>query len=304
MEAISVKNLSIKYKDLLAVDNISFSIKEGEIFGIIGPNGAGKTSTLECMEGLRTAKSGQVSIFGFDSSQRDKFYKRVGVQLQETKLQDNMKVSEIISLYKSFYSDSADGDELLHQFGVFDKKNTLIKKLSGGQRQKLAIILALIGKPDVLILDEISTGLDPHARLHIWEKIRELRDSGKTILMTTHFMEEAEKLCDRVCLLADGKIKAMGTLDELIKQAHMPIKITVTAQKSELKKINLSKIPTGIQSTQVDDKLIVEFFNPKLLTTAIRWLCDGIEVDDINIYKPNLEDVFFKLTGSNLEATK
>lgn len=304
MEAISISGLTVKYKDLVAVDNVSFSVKRGEIFGIIGPNGAGKTSALECIEGLRKAKEGEITVFGQKIRSRPEFYSKVGVQLQETRLQDNMRVSEIIDLYKSFYPVSADGDELLERFDLAQKKKSAIKRLSGGQRQKLAIILALIGNPEILILDEISTGLDPHARLQIWEKIRELKAGGKTILMTTHFMEEAEQLCDRVCLLADGRIKAIGTLPEMIEQADLPIVITVSAAEEELNKLKIPAAPKGAAIEKCGGTMTVRFRQPEMLSDLIKWICISARIDDISISKPRLEDVFFKLTGASLEDKK
>lgn len=302
MEAISVNNLTIQYNKLIAVDDISFSVKQGEIFGIIGPNGAGKTSTLECMEGLRQYKSGSIQILGADARHREKFYTKVGIQLQETKFQDNIKVSELLSLYQSFYANPADSNELLEQFDLLEKKHTFVKRLSGGQRQKLAIILALIGNPEVLILDEISTGLDPYARVQIWEKIMGLNKKGKTILLTTHFMEEAEQLCNRVCLLVDGKIKANGTLDEMVKQAELFIKITVYASEDELKKINIAKAPNGIKTGILHNRAELSLSNPSQISLALAWVCGQAQIDDIDLYKPKLEDVFLKLTGAKLEV--
>lgn len=304
MNAIEVKNLTVKYGNMTAVDNISFSVKQGEIYGIIGPNGAGKTSTLECIEGLRHSKSGEINILGSDSRDRSSFYKKVGVQLQETKFQDNVKVKELLALYGSFYGNPADADALLKQFDLSEKKTSFVKKLSGGQKQKLAIILALIGNPKILVLDEISTGLDPHARVQIWGKIKELNKQGITILMTTHFMEEAEQLCDRVCLLVNGKIKASGTFTEMVEQADLKIKISAHADSAELSKLNPKSAPEGVKAEILDDRAELLLTDASCISGAMTWVCGRIQVTDIDLYKPKLEDVFLKLTGAALEVRR
>jgi ABC-2 type transport system ATP-binding protein len=301
MNAVSVKNLTVKYGNFTAVDHISFEVKQGEIFGIIGPNGAGKTSTLECIEGFRPHKDGYIKIFDEDSRHHAKLYSRMGIQLQETKFQDNIKVKELLSLYASFYKAPADGNELLSYFDLSEKKEAFVKKLSGGQKQKLSIILALIGNPDILILDEISTGLDPQARVQIWQVIKDLNKNGKTILLTTHFMEEAEQLCDRVCLLVGGKIKAEGTLDEIISQAGLEIKITAYASQTEIHKLCLDDIPTHIKVETFDNRAELSLSDAIHISDAMSWVCGQIQITDIDLYKPRLEDVFLKLTGAKLE---
>ena len=304
MEAISVSNLTIQYGRFTAVDNISFSVRQGEIFGIIGPNGAGKTTTLECLEGLRPHKSGSIKIFNEDSRHRSKLYAKMGVQLQETKFQDNIKVNELLSLYASFYPAPANGGELLAYFDLLDKKDAFVKNLSGGQRQKLAIILALIGNPEILVLDEISTGLDPSARAQIWQKIKDLNKKGKTILLTTHFMEEAEQLCDRVCLLVKGKVKAGGTLDEIISKASLDIKITAYAARSELARIGKSDAPKDAKIEILDNCAVASLTDAAHIGKTMAWLCGQMQISDIDLYKPKLEDVFLKLTGAKLGGTE
>ena len=177
-----------------------------------------------------------------------------------------------------------------------------MKELSGGQRQKLAIVLALIGNPEIIVLDEISTGLDPKARVQIWHKIKELNNNGKTILLTTHFMEEAEQLCDRVCLLVDGKIKASGTLDEMIAESGLQIKITAYASKAELGKINHSNIPVGVKVEILDEYAELLVDKASNISHAMAWICERIQINDMDLYKPKLEDVFLKLTGTSLEV--
>lgn len=280
MEAISIKNLTVKYKDLVAVNCISFSVEKGEIFGIIGPNGAGKTSTIECIEGLRKHQDGEITILGGSTSNRASLYHKVGVQLQETRLHDKLKVIEIIKLFQSFYENPADYNELLEIFDLQGHVNHFARKLSGGQQQRLAIILALMGNPEIVILDEISTGLDPAGRIQIWDLIKKLRDSGKTILMTTQYMEEAEYLCDRVCMIVKGKIRAIGTLNDLIEKADMPIRILLTKEKGKTIELTVR--------------------NPEEIYPAIKNAALNDEVLDIKITKPNLQDIFLKLTGESL----
>ena len=307
MQAITVTNLTVQYGRFTAVDGISFAVRQGEIFGIIGPNGAGKTTTLECLEGLRRQKSGDIKIFGETAASRDKLYSKMGVQLQETKFQDNIKVSELLGLYAAFYPKSANADEhdkLLAFFDLHEKKHDFVRRLSGGQRQKLAIILALIGEPKILVLDEISTGLDPAARVQIWHKIKELNKNGKTVLLTTHFMEEAEQLCDRVCLLVGGKIKSEGTLSEIISQADLRIKITAYATAAELAKIRASEIFGGAEIKISENCAEIFLTDVSLIGRAMAWICGQAEFSDIDLYKPKLEDVFLKLTGAELEGKK
>jgi ABC-2 type transport system ATP-binding protein len=304
MKAIEIKNVTVKYGDLKAVDDVSFSVEQGNIYGIIGPNGAGKTSIIECIEGLRKNTSGEILINEKNNLTRSEFYENVGIQLQETKFQDNIKVIELLNLYKSFYSNSSDTDTLLNEFGLIEKKDEFVKKLSGGQKQKIAIILALIGNPKILILDEISTGLDPQSRLQIWNKIIELNNKGITILLTTHFMEEAETLCDKVCMLVNGKIKAEGTLKEMVEQANLKIKITVQMPHGEISKLSKLK---AIESSTIEifeDYANIYLKEANSISKVLTWLCSNVQISDIDIYKPKLEDVFLKLTGEELEVKK
>ena len=300
MNAISINNLTVKYKKLVAVNDISFNVAKGEIFGIIGPNGAGKTSALESMEGLGRPAKGNIQILDIEEGKWREIHKKIGIQLQETRMQDNLKVTEICELYQSFYDDPADYRGLLDMFELADSKQKLIKRLSGGQRQKLAIVLALIGNPEILFLDEISNGLDPYARVQIWNKIKELRDNGKTIIITTHYMEEAELLCDRVCMMVGGTIKAMGTLNDLILQADLPIRITLEIPDD---KINLIEMPADVDGTATERGVRIDVRAPMQISAAISAISSQAEILDIDIAKPSLEDVFFKLTGAALGVT-
>src|SRR5882757_2876808 len=207
------------YGRIVAVDDISFDVRQGEIFGLIGPNGAGKTTTMECVEGLRTPDRGAISVLGLDPL-RDVYalQERIGVQLQEAQLQKRIKVREAVGLWASLYRKPVDGDRLLEQLGLTDKRNAWFMTLSGGQKQRLFIALALINDPELVFLDELTTGLDPQARRAIWDLVRGIRGRGKTVFMTTHLMEEAERLCDRVAIMEHGKIIDIGSPAELVQR--------------------------------------------------------------------------------------
>lgn len=296
---IEVTNLTVKYKDFVAVDGISFKVKKGEIFGIIGPNGAGKTSTIECLEGLRKLSEGEVTVMGLNPVNRKKLYECIGVQLQEASFPDAIKVKELCKLFSSFYKNPADYDDLLIRFNLADKKNSYVKKLSGGERQKISVVVALIANPQIIFLDELTTGLDPQARLDMWELIKSLRNEGKTILMTTHFMEEAEYLCDRVCLMVKSKIAAIGTVKELVEQAQLSQKISFTSKNTKIE--TLEGIP-GITKINENNGVFDLYGSDKnLQRDVVVFLTDrNIAFEDLSFSKPGLEDVFLKLTGYKL----
>ncbi|MGP3959986.1 ABC transporter ATP-binding protein [Nonomuraea sp. 3N208] len=219
MKIIEVRNLRKQYPNHLAVDDVSFEVAEGEIFGILGPNGAGKTTTVECVAGLRAPDGGTVRVAGLDPRQDRAELRRVlGMQLQSAALPEKIKVWEALDLYASFYPDPADWTELMERVGLGDKRDTVFKKLSGGQRQRLSVALALIGRPRVAVLDELTTGLDPQARRDTWELVEQIRNSGVTIVLVTHFMEEAERLCDRLALIDEGRAVATDTPAGLVAQ--------------------------------------------------------------------------------------
>ncbi len=211
-EVVSVEHLKVRYGDTAAVDDISLTINRGEIFGLLGPNGAGKTTTVECIGGLRKPDSGTVSVLGLNvRADAKELHERVGIQLQTSELPDKIYVREALDLFASFYPNPVEPDELLHQLGLEDKAQTRYVNLSGGQRQRLSIALALVGRPELAILDELTTGLDPQSRRETWKLIEGIREQGLTVILVTHFMEEAEYLCDRVALLHHGRIRAIGT---------------------------------------------------------------------------------------------
>lgn len=226
---ISVRNLNVRYRNVHALSDVSLDIRENEIFGFIGHNGAGKTTLMECMEGLRNNYSGTIEVMGMDPVRdRKVLYRHIGVQLQETVYQDRIRVCEIGKLFQSFYRHSADFEDLLFRFGLGDRKRSFIGKLSGGQRQRLSIILALMGRPRILFLDEITTGLDPSSRREIWQMIKALKKEGMTVVLSTHYMDEAEYLCDRIAVMNRGCLAAAGSVMELkrgrsLEQAFMEI---------------------------------------------------------------------------------
>ena len=209
---VSVDHLRVSYGTTVAVDDVSFSIRQGEIFGILGPNGAGKTTTVECIGGLRQPDAGTISVLGLDArTDRDELRQRVGIQLQSSELPDKLRVIEALELFASFYRAPADPAALMERLGLTGKRDARFASLSGGQRQRLSIALALIGRPEVAILDELTTGLDPQARRETWTLIESIRDEGVTVVLVTHFMEEAERLCDRLALLHHGRVIAIDT---------------------------------------------------------------------------------------------
>src|SRR6478736_962898 len=240
---IHVDSVRKTYGRTVAVDEISFDVEPGEIFGLIGPNGAGKTTTMECVDGLRVPDRGRISVLGLDP-RRDVYalQERIGVQLQEAQLQKRIKVREAVGLWASLYKKPVDGDKLLEQLGLADKRNAWFMTLSGGQKQRLFIALALINDPEVVFLDELTTGLDPQSRRAIWELVRGIRDRGKTVFLTTHLMEEAERLCDRVAIIEYGKIIDMGTPQELVRR-HCPTRTVILATADAAAEERLRAIP-------------------------------------------------------------
>jgi len=221
--ALEITSLRKRYGQKVAVDGLTLRVEQGEIFGILGPNGAGKTTTVECAEGLRQPDGGAIRVFGIDPY-RDRARARqlVGAQLQESQLPDKITVAEAIGLYASFYPRPADTGALLARLGLTEKRDTSYRKLSGGQKQRLSIALALVGRPRLVVFDELTTGLDPAARRESWKLVEELRADGVTVLLVTHYADEAERLCDRVALIQAGRLAACGRPDELISRAAVP----------------------------------------------------------------------------------
>ncbi len=302
--AISVQALHKSYGDVQAVRGIDLDVPAGEVFGLLGPNGAGKTTTIEILEGLRHRTSGSVSVLGFDPGVETKEIKdRIGVCLQATNLPDKMKVHEALDLFDSFYSRHADRDQILKRLQLWEKKDALYKSLSGGQKQRVALALALLNDPALLFLDEPTTGLDPQVRHEIHGVIQELKENRRTILITTHYIEEAERLCDRVAIIDAGKIIELGTPREIQQRVlgHSLVEVTTNDAMpfDQLpEQLRDGKYTTGDEgrsfSMQTDAPAasIVEL---------VKWIDQhGLRLVDIHLKRPTLEDVFIELTGKRL----
>jgi ABC-2 type transport system ATP-binding protein len=299
---IQVSGVRKTYGSTVAVDEISFEVNDGEIFGLIGPNGAGKTTTMECIEGLRTPDRGSISVLGLDPfRQVYKLQDRIGVQLQQAQLQKRIKVWEAVDLWASLYrKKTIDGERLLEQLGLAEKRNAWFMNLSGGQKQRLFIALALINDPEVVFLDELTTGLDPQSRRAIWDLVRGIRDRGKTVFLTTHLMEEAERLCDRVAIIEHGRIIDMDTPERLIHR-HCPERTVVLATDDPTAEGRLRTISRVEEVTSKDLRFTIRGRGDDLVTEVIHCLSENrIRVTDFRTILPNLEDVFLKLTGHSI----
>jgi len=302
-QVIQVEHISKSYGKVNAVDDVSFTVKKGEIFGFLGPNGAGKTTTLSIMEGLRKADSGSVSVFGMDiRADVKKIKSRIGVQLQSTSLLPDLMVFEQVKLFSQLYGSKPGRSEievLLGLVGLSEKATSFPDKLSGGQRQRLSLALALINNPEIIFLDEPTTGLDPQSRHVLWDTIRKLRDNGKTIVLTSHYMEEAENLCDRVGIIDHGKLVALDTPGALINRLAGQSSITTTAY------VPLDDIQTQpyISNVQRDGThLHLQTHDVAMTLRAILDLAErhNLSLNDLYIKQPNLEDVFLNLTGHTI----
>jgi ABC-2 type transport system ATP-binding protein len=298
---IQVSGIRKTYGTTVAVAEVSFEVIEGEVFGLIGPNGAGKTTTMECVEGVRQPDRGDISILGLDPF-RDVYQvqNRIGVQLQQAQLQKRIKVWEAVDLWASLYSKSVDAGGLLEQLGLADKRNAWFMTLSGGQKQRLFIALALINDPEVVFLDELTTGLDPQSRRAIWDLVRGIRDRGKTVFLTTHLMEEAERLCDRVAIIEHGKIIDMGTPGELVGR-HCPARTVVLATDNAFAEERLRTIPQVETVVRQGSQFTIRGLGDDFVSEVIQCLSENrIRVTDFRTILPNLEDVFLKLTGHSI----
>jgi len=298
---IEVSGIRKTYGTTVAVSEVSFEVGQGEIFGLIGPNGAGKTTTMECVEGVRRPDRGEISILGLDPF-RDVYQlqNRIGVQLQQAQLQKRIKVWEAVDLWASLYTKTVDAGRLLEQLGLSAKRNAWFMTLSGGQKQRLFIALALINDPEVVFLDELTTGLDPQSRRAIWELVRGIRDRGKTVLMTTHLMEEAERLCDRVAIIEYGKIIEIGTPGDLVRR-HCPERTVLLATANPQADERLRTIPSIESVTSRDSQFTLQGKGEDFVTEVIHCLSENrIRVTDFRTVLPNLEDVFLKLTGRSI----
>jgi ABC-2 type transport system ATP-binding protein len=298
---VQVSQIRKTYGSSVAVDDVSFDVNEGEIFGLIGPNGAGKTTTMECVEGLRAPDRGTISVLGLDP-RKDVYalQDRIGVQLQEAQLQKRIKVREAVGLWATLYKRPVDGDKLLEQLGLSEKRNAWFMTLSGGQKQRLFIALALINDPELVFLDELTTGLDPQARRAIWELVRGIRARGKTVFLTTHLMEEAERLCDRVAIIDHGRIIDIGTPDELIRR-YAPERTVIVVTRDESVGQRFQMIPRVDTVTAHDGRFTIRGRGEDFVTRVIDCIAEHrIPVTDFSTERSSLEDVFLKVTGQSI----
>ena len=303
--ALSLQGLRKAFGDVVAVDGVDLDVRRGECFGLLGPNGAGKTTTIEICEGLTAADAGDVHLLGLSwKDAATELRQRIGVQLQETQLPEKLTVEEILRLFRSFYRKGLAVEETVKMAQLEEKRKARIGTLSGGQKQRLAMACALVGDPDLLFLDEPTTGLDPQARRHLWDLVDQLRSAGRTIILTTHYMDEAEHLCDRVAIMDHGKIIALGTPKQLIASVggdHV-VEFAITTQNGPLDAKTLTAIP-GVQGHRVDAGLhqlsVVELHTtvPRIFAALAEM---GLQPVEFRTHSATLEDVFVGLTGRNL----
>jgi ABC-2 type transport system ATP-binding protein len=299
---IEVENLIKRYGEVEALRGVSFSVNEGEVFGLLGPNGAGKTSTVEILEGLRTPDGGRVSVCGLDPQLSGIAFKHVmGAALQSTALPDKMRVREALDLFGSFYPRHRDTADLLKRFGLEEKRNAFYSQLSGGQKQRLALAMAIVNDPKVVFLDEPTAGLDPQVRHEIYAVIEELKQEKKTILVTTHYIEEAERLCDHVAIVDHGKVIALGTPRELKERSGSVTRITVRLARPENNgALNILEGVTECR-TESDDYLLYSTRVPRTIVALVKHLEEqSNELVSLEISAPSLEDIFLELTGRRL----
>jgi ABC-2 type transport system ATP-binding protein len=298
---ISVHNLTKRYGSYVAVADISFEVQRGEIFGIVGPNGAGKTSAVESLMGLRWPFAGEVRVLGLDPhQQRKQLAERIGIQLQEAELPHRLKVWELLDLFASFYQKSVPYAPLLETWGIWEKRNNRFEELSGGQKQRLFIALALINDPELVFLDELTTGLDPQARRQTWALVRQIRGQGKTVVLVTHSMEEAQTLCDRVAIIDGGKIVALDSPANLLKLIDGERGVVFDDQP-QVEVAALRALPAVTRVLQENGTVQV-FGEAANLVSSVVLLLESrhIPIHNLRTLQPDLEDVFIALTGKAL----
>lgn len=294
---VEVDHLQKRYGAFDAVKDVSFAVQQGEIFGILGPNGAGKTTTLECIQGLREPSAGSIRLLGLDAiTQRPDLRGRIGSQLQDSALPDRLKVWEALDLFSSLSPDGPDWRVLLDQWGLTDKAKTSFADLSGGQRQRLFIALALVNNPEVVFLDELTQGLDPAARRVAWDLIRQIREAGTTVVIVTHYMDEAEQLCDRLAVIAGGRVIATGTPQTLIANAERGIQVRFSTQRRDLSWLESINCVSGV--TRFGNGVEVTGTGPVLALTAAALVANDIVPADLRSVQPSLEDVYLDLIGA------
>src|SRR5580704_3386278 len=299
MPMIEVTDLRKVYGERTVVDGVSFSVEQGEIFGILGPNGAGKTTTVECIGGLRKRDGGSVMVAGMDPADEGTAFREVlGIQLQESRLPDKMSVIEALDLYASFYPDPHEPEELLERLGIVEQRKTYFSKLSGGQKQRLSVALALIGNPRVAILDELTTGLDPVARREVWDLLEDLRGTGVTLLLVSHFMEEAERLCDRVVVIDHGRIIAADTPESLAASVHADQRMSFLPSASFDFAI-LQTLPEVHSVTTAGERVVVSGTDDVASAVIIALHERGISLGRLRVDQPSLDDAFVALTSND-----
>lgn len=299
MSVISCHDVTRSFGDFTAVDSVSFTVEENEVFGIIGPNGAGKTTLLNCLEGLDEPTAGAIAVCGLHPiKDADQLVQRTGVQLQHAALPPRLKVSEVLELFSSFYPRPVPWRPLLDTLGIAAKEKSYVSKLSGGERQRVFIALALIHDPDLLFLDELTTSLDPQARLAIWEVVRDIRDRGKTVVLTTHYMEEAEALCDRVAIIDRGRLVALDTVPELISAHAGDSSLRLTLDRTAPDTLDSVD---GVSSVNMDAGVTVVRGSGRFAQNVLTHLTQtGVAVNDMATTSPGLEDVFLNITGRTM----
>jgi len=301
-DIISCRNLRKYFADVKAVDGLDLFVENGECFGLLGPNGAGKTTTIEILEGLTTPDSGDVEILGLTWKKNEReLRERIGISLQETQLSEKLTVFETLRLFRSFYRDGADPEDLLRELSLDEKHDARVGKLSGGQKQRLAVACALVGNPDVLFLDEPTTGLDPQSRLQLWDIVQRFRQKGGTVLLTTHYMEEAERLCDRVAIVDHGHLIALGTPADLIAKLEARNVIEFTSEP-QLEQAVVESIASCAGVTPHNEGWLLRVHSlaeavPQLIATVEK---QGAKLVSLSTHEATLEDLFVSLTGREL----
>jgi len=301
-DVITVEGLRKCYGSVKAVDNVTFQVRKNEIFGMVGPNGSGKTTTIECIEGLRHPDEGRLSVLGLDPhSDIYELRERTGVQLQSSNLPTRMRVEEALNLFSSFYRRAADWRPLLEELDLADKRRALYSQLSGGQKQRLFVALALINRPEIVFLDELTTGLDPQARHATWDLVREIQGRGATVFLTTHYMEEAERLCNRVAILDHGRIIALDTPENLVGQLGMGTRIIFQVNKQDNAAFQPARIGAidGVRRVEQQGEEVVVYGHGDGLISAVILALETarLPVYNLRTEQANLEDAFLALTG-------
>ena len=302
MNVIEVNDLVKRYGNHTAVDGLSFTVEEGEIFAILGPNGAGKTTTVESISRLRTPDSGSISVLGFDPRHdRDQLRRIVGVQLQESELADNLRVWEALDLYASLYPEPRDWERLIDDLGLADKRNAAFSKLSGGQKQRLSIALALVGNPKIAILDELTTGLDPQARRDTWQLIEDVRAGGVTVVLVTHFMEEAERLADRIALIDAGRVVALDTPVGIVSRVDLEQRLRFRPS-APIEDGLLTGLPEVRAVTREGSTVVVAGAGNLVQAVMTALAGQQIVANELRIDQADLDDAFIALTGRKLAS--